>query len=99
MRLFGPGPIKFPPPQLGPLSPALPHRRRGGLIDNLRGKKKWGVGDGDRVEMRNKENELMSNAWFAYMKFELPVVSPFQYIVARGGNEITPTIMFHNRAE
>lgn len=49
--------------------------------------------------MGNKENELPSNAWFTYMNLKLPVVSPFQYIVAREGNYIRLTIVSDKRAE
>lgn len=98
MRLFGSGPMKFPPPLLCLQSPAPPHR--GGLIDNLGGKKKWGweteAGRDERTG--NKGNEL-TNAWFTYMDLKLPVVSPFQYIVAREGNKITLNVMAHKRAK
>lgn len=88
--------MKCPPPVLRLQRPVSPHR--GGLIDNLCSRKKAGVGD--RAErMGNKESELTSNAWFTYTDLKLPVVSPFQYIVAREGNEITLTIMCHKEVE
>lgn len=100
MRLFGSGPMKFPPPLLFLQSPVPPHR--GGLIDNLCSKKKWGLeteaGKDERIG-QEKENELTSNAWLDYIDLKLPVVSPLQYIVAREGNEITLTIMYHKRPE
>lgn len=62
MRLFGLEPMKFPPPLLCLQSSVPPHG--GGLIDNLRGKKKWGsdteAGRDERTG--HKKTKLMSNA-------------------------------------
>lgn len=59
MRLFSSVPMKFPPPLLRLQSPAPPHR--GGLIDNLCGKKKWGLEtEAGRDERRGKEIKGMS---------------------------------------
>lgn len=62
MRLFGFRTNEIFSPSAAPPQLCSPHTE-GGLIDNLRGKKKQGPGD----RRGNQENELMSNAGFTYM--------------------------------
>lgn len=64
MRLFGSEPMKFPPPLLCLQSSVPP--RRGGLIDNVRSKKKWGsdTAAGRDKRIGNEKNRLKYNAWF-----------------------------------